>query len=63
MDWDRVGSDGKGVRPPLKEIESSFKAKWRSSEAVSIHGSMRCFSDFLLPSLNFERALVNYLVR
>ncbi|KAJ9104196.1 hypothetical protein QFC20_004634 [Naganishia adeliensis] len=34
LDWDRVRSDGKGVRPPLKEIEQEFKAKWRSSEAA-----------------------------
>jgi hypothetical protein len=35
LDWDRVRSDGKGVRPPLKEIENAFKTKWRISESVS----------------------------
>jgi hypothetical protein len=33
--WDRDRPDSKGVRPPLKEVEKRFKAKWRPNDAVS----------------------------
>jgi hypothetical protein len=39
LDWDRVREDGSGARPPLKEIEAEFKAKWRSAEAVGYSDS------------------------